>query len=113
MEKYWPMEKQFAYGKTIRLWKNNSPTEGQFDNGKSILKWKNNLIMEKQFDYGMKFDFEKKIDFEIKFPFFFFFAFASMMVLLEDRQCQVPLLRASKWKKNLFCFCIHDGFTER
>ena len=33
--------KKWAYGKTIRLWKNNS-------------------IMEKQFDYGTKFDFEKK-----------------------------------------------------
>ena len=65
--------KIWAYGKTIRLWKKNSPMEGQFDNGKSILEWKNNLIMEKQFDYGTKFDFEKKIDFEIKFPFFFCF----------------------------------------
>ena len=30
-----------------------------------------------------------------------FFAFACMMVLLEDRQCQVPSLRASKWETNL------------
>ena len=41
MEKNGPMEKQFAYGKTIR-------------------SWKNNLIMEKQFNFGTKFDFEKK-----------------------------------------------------
>ena len=41
------MWKKIAYGKTIRLWKNNSP-------------------IEKQFDYGTKFDFEKKVDFEIK-----------------------------------------------
>ena len=30
-----------------------------------------------------------------------FFAFPCMMVLLEDRQCQVPSLRASKWETNL------------
>ena len=101
--------KKIRIWKNIGLWKNNSPMEGQFDNGKSILKWKVNSKMEKQLDYGKtiwlwnEIWFWKKNQFwnQISF-FFFFFAFASMMVLLEDRQCQVPLLRASKWKKNLF-----------
>ena len=35
-----------------------------------------------------------------------------MVVVLEDRQCQVPSQRASKWV-NLLCFCIHGGLTER
>ena len=56
MEKNGPMEKQFAYGKTIRLWKVNSIMEKQFDYGKTIRLWN-------------KINFEKKIDFEIKFPF--------------------------------------------
>ena len=61
MEKNGPMEKQFAYGKTIR-------------------SWKNNLIMEKQFDYGTKFYFEKKNRFGnqisiFNFEFFFFYFF--------------------------------------
>ena len=29
-----------------------------------------------------------------------------MMVLLKDRQCQVPSLRASKWEKDFYFFCI-------
>ena len=33
-----------------------------------------------------------------------FFAFTSMVVFLEDRQCQVPSLRASEWKKIFFAF---------
>ena len=36
-----------------------------------------------------------------------FFFLTSMMVLLEDRQCQVPSLRASEWKKKFF---VPDGF---
>ena len=36
MEKNSHMEKQFAYGKTIRLWKNNLTMEKQFDYGKTI-----------------------------------------------------------------------------
>merc|ERR1712240_943639 len=39
---------------------------------------------------------------------FFLFAFASMMVLLEDRKCQVPSLRASKWKKTFFSILEYD-----
>ena len=46
------MEKQFAYGKRIRLWTVNSIMESQFYNGKTILLWENNLIMGKQFDNG-------------------------------------------------------------
>ena len=46
------MVKQFAYGKTIRLWKNNSPMEKQFDFGKTIRFLKNNpIIKKKKFDY--------------------------------------------------------------
>ena len=63
------MEKQFAYEKTICLWKNNSPMEKQFDYGKTIQSWKNNLIMEKQFDYGTKFDLEKKSIWKSNFHF--------------------------------------------
>ena len=39
MEKNGPMEKQFAYGKTIRSWKNNLIIEKQFDYGKTIQLW--------------------------------------------------------------------------
>ena len=35
-----------------------------------------------------------------------FFAFTSIVVFLEDRQCQVPSLWASEWKK-FFFFCFH------
>ena len=38
--------KKWAYGETIRLWKNNSIMEKQFDYGKTIRLWKNNSIME-------------------------------------------------------------------
>ena len=38
--------RKFAYGKKIRIWKNNSPMEKQFDYGKTIRLWKNNSIME-------------------------------------------------------------------
>ena len=44
------MEKQFNYGKTIRLWKNN-------------------LIMEKQFDNGTRFDLENKSIWKSNFHF--------------------------------------------
>ena len=54
MGKNAPMEKQFAYGKTIRLWRNNSPMEKQFAYGKTIRLWKNN------FDHGSNFDFVNK-----------------------------------------------------
>ena len=47
MERNSPMEKQFAYGKTIRLWKNNSPMGKQFDFGKTIRFLKNNPIIRK------------------------------------------------------------------
>jgi len=36
----------------------------------------------------------------------FFFAFTSMVALLEDRQCQVPSPRASKWEKKIFFFLL-------
>ena len=58
------MERQFDYGKTIRLWKNNSIVEQN-----SILK--------------------KKIDFEIKFPFStlkFFFTFSDSRSLAAATQ---------------------------
>ena len=40
----------------------------------------------------------------------FFFAFTSMVVSLKDRQCQVPSLRASKWKK-IFFFLTHPWWS--
>ena len=43
----------------------------------------------------------------------FFFAFASMVVLPEDRQCQVPSQWASKWEKKFVFFHIHGGLSQR
>ena len=106
------MEKQFAYGKTIQLWKNNSPVEKLFDYGRTIRQCENNLIFGKQFDYKNKFDYLKKSEidfcihgdfnqrltmsspfFEVKYVkicLFKFekkcFAFASKVVSLKDRQ---------------------------
>ena len=69
MEKNGPMEKQFAYEKTIRLWKNDLIMEKQFNYGKTIRLWKNNSIMEKQFDNGTKFDLENKLIWKSNFHF--------------------------------------------
>ena len=41
-----------------------------------------------------------------------YFAFTSMVVFLEDIQCQVPSLRASKWKKFFFAFTSIVVFPE-
>ena len=38
------------------------------------------------------------------------FTFAPMVVLLKDRQSQVPSLRASKWKKSFFFFSTLNFF---
>ena len=43
----------------------------------------------------------------------FCFALASMVPLLEERQCQVPALRASNWKKVFSCFRIHGVLSRR
>ena len=84
------MEKQFAYGKTIRVWKNNSRMGKQFAYGKTIQFWENNSILEKQSDFDFFFcfcihgDFTQrltvsspfaffKIKYKKKFQFFYFF----------------------------------------
>ena len=83
------MEKQFAYGKTIQLWKNNSPMEKKFAHGKkirlwkkkfaygkTIQLWKNNSPVEKLFDYGRTIRqcennliFGKQFDYKNKFDY--------------------------------------------
>ena len=98
------MEKQFAYGKTIRLWKNNSILGKQFDFWKTIrLLKKKNSIIEKKFDYKDKIDFEKKSILKSIFStlnFFFLFCFYFYKGPTR-KQWMSSLL---KWMKKKFAF---------